>query len=106
MRGDRSFFIKDGCTKTVLLGNNMYVMTQAPENGKEPCLPHGLSMADTYTKMTTRSRHVAIVIKNQTAVSIIIGKGIKVTWVVAVNRVPAVEAMPGTLEKLDKMLGI
>ena len=37
---------------------------------------------------------------------IVIGKGIKVTWVVAVNRVPPVEVMPATLEKLDKMLGI
>ena len=31
--------IMHGCTKTVLLGNNMYVMTQAPEKGKESCFP-------------------------------------------------------------------
>ena len=36
-----------GHTKTVLLGNNMYVMSQAPEKGEEPCLPHGLNMANT-----------------------------------------------------------
>ena len=29
--------IVHGHTKTVLLGNNMYVMTQAPEKGEEPC---------------------------------------------------------------------
>ena len=56
--------IVHGCTKSVLLGNNMYIMTQAQEKGEEPCLPHGLSMVDTYTEMTTGSRHVAIVIKN------------------------------------------
>ena len=28
--------IVHGHTKTVLLGNNMYVMTQAPEQGEEP----------------------------------------------------------------------
>ena len=39
--------IVHGCTKTVLLGNNMYVMTQVPEKGGEPCLPHGLSAANT-----------------------------------------------------------
>ena len=68
-----------GHTKTVLLGNNMYVMTQAPGKGEEPCFPHDLSMVNTYTEMTTGSRCVAIVIKNQTAVPIIIGKGVKVT---------------------------
>ena len=75
-------------TKTVLQGDNMYVMTQAPEKGEEPCLPHGLCMGNTYTKMTTVSKHVAIVIKNHTAAAITTGKGIKFAQVVAVNRVP------------------
>ena len=90
----------------MLLGNNMYIMTQAPEKGEEFCLTHGLSVANTYTKMATGSRCVTIVIKNQTAAPIIIGKGIKVTQMVAVNRVPPVEVMPGTLEKIDKIQGV
>ena len=57
------------------------------------------------TEMTTGSRCVAIVIRNQAAALIIIGKGIKVTQVVAVNRVPPVEGMPSTLENVDEMLG-
>ena len=56
--------------------------------------------------MATGSRCVAIVIKNQTAVPIIIGKGIKVTWVVAANRVPPIEIMPETLEKIHEMQGV
>ena len=67
---------------------------------------HGLSIVNTYTEMTTRIKHVAVVIKNQTVVPIIIGKGIKVTWVVAANRVPPVEVRPGTLEGLDEKQGI
>ena len=63
-------------------------------------------MANTYTKLAIGSRHVTIGIKNQTAVPIIIGKGIKVTWLVAANRIPAVELMPGTLEKIDEMQGV
>ena len=55
--------------------------------------------------MATGSKHVTIVIKNQTVVPII-GKGIKVTWVVIANRVTPVEVMPGTLEKTDKMQGV
>ena len=98
--------IVHGHMKIVLLGNNMYIMTQAPERGEEPCLPHSLSMVNTYTKMTTGSSHVTVVIKNQTAVLIIISKGVKLTQVVAANRVPLVEVMPGTLEKLGDMQGI
>ena len=70
----------------MLLGNNMYIVTQAQEKGEEPCLPHGLNMVNAYTEMTIGSRHVAIVIKNQTAALIIINKGIKVAHVVAANR--------------------
>ena len=54
-----------GHTKTVLLGNNMFIMTQAPEQGEEPCLPHGISMVNTYTKMTTGSRRVAVEVKTK-----------------------------------------
>ena len=67
--------------KTVLLDNNMYIMTQAPEKGEEPCLPHGLSMVNAYTEIATGSRHVTIVIKNQTGSLIIIDTVVKVTWV-------------------------
>ena len=59
--------IVNGHTMTVLWGNNMYIFTQAPEKGEESCLPHGLCMANSYTMMTTGSKHVAIVIKKQTA---------------------------------------
>ena len=78
----------------------MYVMTQGPEKGKEACLSHGhgLSMGNTYTKMAAGSRCITVVIKNQTAAWIIIGKGIKVNQVVAANRIPPVKVMPGILE--------
>ena len=84
----------------------MYVMSQTPEKGQAPSLPHGLSILNRYTEMTTESKCVAIVIKTQTAVLIIIGKGVKVTQVIAVNRVPPIGVMPGTLKKLDEMQGI
>ena len=95
-----------GHTRIVLQDNNMSVMTQAPEKGKEACLPHDLSVANTYSEMTMESKHVAIVIKKQTAALIIIGKGVWVTQVEAANSMPPVEVMPGTLEKLDEVQGI
>ena len=63
-------------------------------------------MTNTYTKMTTGSKCVAIVIKNKSAAPFTVGKGIKIVWVVAVNSIPPVKVMPGTLDKLDKMQGI
>ena len=81
-------------------------MAQAPERGEELCLPHGLSIVNTYTEMTTGSRWVAEGVKNQTVVPVIISKGVKVAQVVAANRVHTVEVTPGTLEKLDEMQGI
>ena len=36
-------------------------------------------MTNTYTEMTTGSKSVAVVIKNQTAVPVTIGKGVKIT---------------------------
>ena len=98
--------IVHGHTKTVLLGNNMYIMTQAPEKGWGTLFVSWSNMVNTYTKMTTGSQYVTMVIKNQTTVPITVGKGVKVTWVVVTNRVPPIEVMPGTLEKLDEMLGV
>ena len=89
-----------------LLGNNMYVMTQDPERGGKACLPHSLSVANTYNEMTTGSRHITVVIRNQTTVLIIISKGIKIAQMVAANSIPSVEVMPGMLEKLDEIQGI
>ena len=92
--------------KTIILGNNMHIMMQTLKRGDGLCLPHGLSVMNTYIQMTTRSNRVAVVVKYLTATLITIAKGIKVTQVVAANAVPLVEVVPGTLEKLDEMQGI
>ena len=57
---------------------------------------------NTYTQMTTRSKWVAIMVKNLMAALMSIAKGVKVTQVVAANAVPQVEAALGTLQKLDE----
>ena len=61
---------------------------------------------NTYTKVTTRSKQVAVVVKNLMAIPITIAKGIKVTQIVAANVVPKVEVAPRNLEKLDEVQGI
>ena len=42
--------------KTILQGNNMYVMTQTLKGGDAPHLPHGLSVVNTYTKVISGSK--------------------------------------------------
>ena len=93
-------------TKTIFLDSNMQVLMQSLEGSDGPCLPHGLSVMNTYTEMTTRRNRVAVMVKNLTATPITTTKGIKVTHVVATNVVPQVEVIPGTLQKLDEIQGI
>ena len=88
----------------MFLSSNMHVMMQTLKGDDGPCLPHGLSIMSTYTKMSTGSKWVVIVVKNLTATLITIANTIKVAQVVAVYTVPQVEVAPETLEKLDEML--
>ena len=89
-------------TNTIFLGSNMHVMMQTLEEGHGPCLPHGLSVMNTFTEMATRSKQFVVMVKNLTATLVTIAKGVKVTQVVAVNVVPQVEVASGTLGKLEK----
>ena len=92
--------------KTMLLGYNMHVMTQSLKGVDGPHLPHGLSMVNTYTKVTYGSKHAVVVVKNLMAILVTTVKGVKVTQVVAANAVPQEEVAPRTLEELDKVHGI
>ena len=95
-----------GQIKTLLLGNSMHVMTQSLKGGDEPHLTHGVSVVNTYTKMISGSNWVAVVVKNLTAITITISKGVKITQVVAADVAPPVEETPRTVEKLDGIQGI
>ena len=79
---------------------------QTLEEGDGSCLPHSLSVMNTYTEMTTRSKWVVVVVKNWTTSSITITKGIMIAQVVAANAVLQAEVAPGTLDELDEMQGI
>ena len=62
----------------MFLGSNMHVMMQTLEDGDGPCLPHGLSIMNTYTEMTTGSKQVVVMVKNLTAAPVTITKGVKI----------------------------
>ena len=90
----------------MFLGSNFHVMTQGLEEEDGSCLPHGLSIMNTYTKMATETKQVVVTVKNLTVTSITITKGVKITQGIAANAIPQVGFSPGTLEKLDEMQGI
>ena len=88
----------------MLLRNNMHVITQSLREGNGPHLPHTLSVVNTYTKVISGSKQVAVVVKNVTAILMTtIAKDVKVAQVMAVNVVPSLELAPGTLEELDEV---
>ena len=66
----------------------MHVMTQSLKGGEGSHLPYGLSVVNTHTEVISRSKWVAVVVKNLTSILITITKGIKVTQVEAANVVP------------------
>ena len=68
-----------GWTKTLLLGNNMHVMTQSLKRGDGPHLPHCLSVVITYTKVVPGSKWVTNDSENLMVTLIAIAKGIKCT---------------------------
>ena len=45
-----------GKMKTLLLENNMHVMTQSLRGGDGPHLPHGLGVVNTYTEVISGSK--------------------------------------------------
>ena len=61
----RCFFIQNNTwpNKTLLLGNNMHIMTRSLNGGDGPYLPHGLSVVNMYTKAISGSKWVAVVVK-------------------------------------------
>ena len=83
------FFIQDHkcLNKDHIFGEQHAHDDTDPGEGDGPCSPHGFSDMNTYTVIT-------------------IAKGIKVTQVIAMNVVPKVEVVLGTLEKLDEIQGI
>ena len=74
----------------MFLGSNMPVMMHVMEEGDGPCLPHRLSVMNTYNEMATGSKAVVVVVKNLAATLITIAKGAKIAQVVAANAIPQV----------------
>ena len=65
-------------------------MTQSLKGGDGPHLPHSLSVVNMYTKVISRSKWVAVVVKNLMAIPIAVANGLNVAQVVTANVVAPV----------------
>ena len=86
--------------KTMMLGNKLRVMTQAPYPEDEAKLPNGLHVLQVYTELKNGSRNVTLVVRNGTAREIFVSADRQIGRVVAANAVPEASYSPELIQKL------
>ena len=89
-----------GRMKTAFTSVRLNVMTQALRADEGP-LPQGLTIENTYTEMCNGSKNVTIIVRNSMAYPQTLKK-IPVARVVAANRVPEPQMLPGVIDTLDE----
>ena len=86
--------------KTMMLGNKLRVMTQAPYPEDEAKLPNGLHVLQVYTELKNGSRNVTLVVRNGTSREIFVSADRQIGRVVAANAVPEASYSPELIQKL------
>ena len=87
--------------RTMMMGNQLNVMTQAPYPEDKADLPNGLYVMRTYTELKDGSRNVSLVLRNLTAQAIYLARGRLIGRVAAANAVPEAQCSPELLKQLD-----
>ena len=94
--------IAHGCTqRTMMMGNQLNVMTQAPYPKDKADLPNGLSSMRMYTELKDGSRHVSLVLRNLTARPIHLAREQLIGRVATANAVPEAQCSPDLLKQLE-----
>ena len=87
--------------RTMMMGNRLNVMTQAPYPEDKADLPNGLYVMRMYTELKDGSWNVSLVLRNLTSRPIFLPKGRLIGWVAATNAVPEAQCSPELLRELD-----
>ena len=87
--------------ETMIVGENLKVITQAPYLEDDANLPNRLHVLGVYTKQKDGSRNVAIIVRNGTAEPIHVVSTRVIASVMAASTVPELEELPELLKKLD-----
>ena len=87
--------------RTMMMGNRLNVMTQAPYPEDKADLPNGLYIMRTYTELKDGSQNVSLVLQNLIARPIYLARGWLISQVVAANAIPEAQCSPLLLKQLD-----
>ena len=99
--GFQSVVTQGSTQRTMMMGNQLNVMTQAPYPKDKADLPNGLYVMRTYTQLKDGSRTVSLILRNLTARPIHLPRGRVIGRVAAANAVPEVQCTPELLKQLD-----
>ena len=97
-----SMIIKGRTKNTMMMGNKLHVMTQAPYYENHANLPNGLYVCQSYTELKDGSRKVGLVVPNGMSRPISMNGGRIIGRVVTANVVPNAEPSPELLQELNK----
>ena len=97
-----SMIVKGRTKDTMMMGEKLRVMTQAPYFDDEANLPNGLYVCRTYTELKDGSRNVNLVVRNGTSRPISMSGGRIIGRVVAANLVPEAEISAELMKEVSK----
>ena len=97
-----SMIVKGQTKNTMMMGNKLHVMTQAPYYEDHANLPNGLYICRSYTELKDGSRKVRLVIRNGTSRPISMNGGRIIGRVITANMVPNAGPSPELLQELNK----
>ena len=91
--------IAHGCTqRTMMMGNWLNVMMQAPYPEDKADLPNGLYVMRMYTELKDGSRNVFLMLRNLTARPIYLARGQLIGRVATANAIPEAQCSPELLK--------
>ena len=94
--------VKCRTKETMMMGEKLRVMTQAPYFDDGANLPNGLYVCRTYTELKDGSRNVNVVVRNWTSCPISMSGGRIIGRVVAANLVPEAEISAELMKEVSK----
>ena len=97
-----SMIVKGRTKDTMMMGEKLRVMTQAPYFDDKANLPNRLYVCRTYTKLKDGSQNVNLVVRNGTSCPISMSRGQIIGQVVAANLVPEAEISAELMKEVSK----
>ena len=99
--GFKSVIAHSRTQRTMMMGNRLNVMMQAPYPKDKADLPNGLYVMRMYTELKDGSQNVSLVLQNLTAQPIHLARRRLIGRVAAANAVPEAQCSPELLKQLD-----